>query len=165
VLIIMVGHLSVNQAVRPLAYVLTSYNKVKLQGIVTIGLGVANLCLAVILARWSALGAVGVAVAGAIVLTAKNLGFVSGYSAHVMGLRWWSLSPALLAGPVNAIVVALGAYGLTQILWPVNWFALGAMAIVVSLMYSLAAFYLCLNQEDRLFLMDLFPSPVKKHFS
>ena len=164
-LIVLVGHLSINLAIRPLAYVLTSYNKVCLQGIVTLMLGVVNLGLAIALARWGVWGAVGVATASAIVWTAKNLFFLSGYSAHVMNLRWWTFGSSLVAGAMGTLAVGLGGYGLTQIWWPENWFGLGGMAIVVSLGYGVIAYLVSLRREDRQLLSDLIPDPVRQYLS
>lgn len=164
-LIVLVVHLSINQATRPLAYVLTSYNKVRVQGTVTLVLGVVNAGLAIGIAQWGVWGAVGVAAAGATVLTVKNLFFLSGYSAHVMNLRWWTFYPTLIAGAVGTLGVGLGGYGLTQIWWPENWFSLGGMAIAVSLGYGIIAYLVSLNREDRQLLSDLIREPVRKYLS
>src|SRR6202043_2517087 len=55
-LILLVGHLTVTLAVRPLSYVVNAYNRVKSQGLVTLALGIVNICLAVALARWTSWG-------------------------------------------------------------------------------------------------------------
>jgi membrane protein EpsK len=163
-LIVLVGHLGINLATRPLTYVLTSYNKVRVQGIVTLILGVVNLGLAITLARWGVWGAVGVAAVSAIVLTVKNLFFLSGYSAHVMHLRWWTFYPTLVAGAVGTLAVGLGGYSLTQIWWPDNWFGLGGMVIAVSLGYGVIAYLVSLNREDRQILSSLIREPIRKVF-
>ena len=164
-LIILVGHLSINLATLPLRFVLTSYNKVRLQGIVTVILGVASLGLAIVFARWGTWGAVGVAVATTTVWTARNLLFITGYSAHVMNLRWWAFGPSLVAGAVSTLAVSLGGYILTQIWWPEYWFGLGRMAIAVSLGYVVIAYLMSLNQEDRQLLSSLLREPIRKHLS
>jgi len=76
-LILLVGHLSVNLAIRPLAYVSTAYNRNKLPALITLVLGVANVVLAIVLARWSGWGVAGVAAAAAIMWTIKNVVFLS----------------------------------------------------------------------------------------
>jgi len=162
-LIILVGHLSINMATLPLRYVFTSYNKVRLQGIFTVILGVANLGLAITLARWGVWGAVGVAIATTTVWTARNLFFISGYSAHVMNLRWWAFYPSLVTSAVDTLVVGLGSYGLTQIWWPQNWLGLGGMAIAVSLGYGILAYFVNLNREDRQLLFSLIQEPIRKY--
>ncbi|MCB0163497.1 MAG: hypothetical protein KDI79_04670 [Anaerolineae bacterium] len=156
-LIVMVGPLSVSMATAPLSEVLTSYNKVRLQGTVTIILGIINVGLAFLLAWWGVWGAAGVAVAFAIVFTIRNSIFISIYTAHVMGLKWWIFVPRLSVGMIGTVLVGLCGYGLTQMWWPENWFALGAMAALVSLGYGVGVYFLGLNREDRNLLWGLLP--------
>ncbi|MCX6044818.1 MAG: oligosaccharide flippase family protein [Chloroflexi bacterium] len=156
-LIVMVGHLSINLATLPLSYVLTSYNKVKVQGLVTLGLGVVNVLLAIILAVWLHWGALGVAIATACVLTIRNLFFLSGYSAYIMKAPWWTFYPTLLGGVLSTIVIGLVAFGLTQI-WPsTGWSGLFEIGLIVALIYSFCAFFIALNREERRLVVDLCP--------
>jgi membrane protein EpsK len=162
-LMLMVGHLSITLATLPLAYVLTSYNKVKIQGIVTLGLGILNVLLAIALAVWLDWGVVGVAIATACVFTIKNLFFLSSYSAHVMQIRWWTFYPVLLGGALGTLAVGLAAYGLTYI-WPVHsWGSLLIIGLIVAVVYSLLAFFVGLNRDERRLLVNLFPAPVQPY--
>ena len=162
-LIVVVGHLSVNLATLPLLYVLTCYNKVRVQGIVTLILGGVSVGLAIAMASWGGWGVVGVAAAVAFSWTIKNLLFLSGYSAHVMNMRWWAFGPSLVAAAVSAVVVGLVAYGLAQVWRPENWFILGGMALAVSLGYGLVAYFLYLSREDRRFLLDFVPGAIRNY--
>lgn len=162
-LIALVGYLSVILATLPLSYVLTSYNKVRIQGIVTLILGIINLALSVILAQWGGWGAIGVAASTAIVFIIRGLFFLSSYSAYVMGLRWWTYYQPLLGGAAGTLGVSLAAYELTRIWWPQSWLSLGSMSIAISLVYSVAAYYLGLSREDRRYLLHLIYEPIRKH--
>ena len=162
-LIIMVAHLSINLATLPLSYVLTSYNKVKIQGLVTLGLGIVNVLLAIVLAVWLNWGALGVAVATACVLTIRNLFFLSGYSAYIMKTPWWTFYPTLLGGVVGTLATGLGAYGLTRI-WPADsWGSLVLIGLTVGIIYTLLAFLIILNQAERRLLVGLAPAPVQRY--
>jgi len=162
-LIVMVGHLSINLATLPLSYVLTSYNKVKIQGIVTLCLGIVNVLLAIMLAVGLHWGALGVALATACVLTIRNLFFLSSYSAHIMKIPWWTFYPTLFSGVIGTLATGLGAYGLTR-LWPVaTWGSLVLMGMTVAVAYSLFAFWIVLNQTERRMLIDLCPVPVQRY--
>jgi membrane protein EpsK len=162
-LMILVGPLCVSLAALPLRHLLTSYNKVRVQGIFTVMLGVVGLGLAVALAHWGKWGIAGVAVATAIVWTARNFLFVTSYSALVMNLPWRTFYPPMVVGALGTVVVGLGAYGLTQIWWPENWFGLGLAALVVSLAYGVAAYYVGLNRQDRQLFSNLIREPVRKY--
>ena len=148
-LILLVGHLSVNLAIRPLLYVLTAYNRIKLQGLITLVLGVANVVLAIALARWSGWGVAGVAAAAVIVWTIKNVVFLSCYSAVLMGLRWWTFYPPLIAGALGTMGIALAGRFVSHLWCPASWFGLGAMATAIAGAYGVIAWAISLDRSDR----------------
>jgi membrane protein EpsK len=147
--ILLVGHLSVNLAVRPLLYILTAYNRVKVQGLVTLALGMVNVALAVVLARWSGWGMAGVAAASALVWTVKNLIFLSGYTAVQMGLPWSSFLAPLTGGGLGMLCITLGGTILSQIWWPGTWLALAALAASTAGLYGIVVYAVALDGADR----------------
>jgi membrane protein EpsK len=149
VLILLVGHLAMNSAARPLAYVLTAFNRVRLQGLLTLGLGFGNVALAIALALWSGWGVAGVAAAAAIAWTLRNAVFLSAYSAAVMRLRLWTFYPLLMVGVLGTVGVGLAAR-LSLLLWTeINWLTLFATAAAVSAAYVSAAYLVGLSRSDR----------------
>ena len=74
-------HLCVNLAVFPLFNIQVATNRVRVPGILTCVMGVGNLGLALLLAGPVGWGMYGVAAAGAVMLTAKNLVFTPIYGA------------------------------------------------------------------------------------
>ncbi len=149
VLVLLTGHLAFNLAARPLSYVLTAYNRVRVQGLVTLGLGAVNVGLAILLAGWAGWGMLGVAAAAAMVWTLKNVIILSSYSAVVMNLRWWTFYPPLAAGAVGMLVVALTGRIISHHWWPGSWLSLGLMAGVITLGYVVVAYTFGLSQADR----------------
>ncbi|MFN8486159.1 MAG: oligosaccharide flippase family protein [Caldilineaceae bacterium] len=162
-LMIMVGHLSINLATLPLSYVLNSYNKVKVQGLVTLGLGVVNVLLAITLAIWLHWGALGVALATACVLTIRNLFFLSSYSASVMKAPWWTFYPILLGGVFGTVLTGLAAYGLAHLWRAQSWLDLIAIGLVVGIGYGFFVLWIGLHQAERLFLLELCPEPLRRY--
>jgi membrane protein EpsK len=157
-LIVLVGHLSVTLATLPLSYVLTSYNKVKIQGIVTLILGVVNVMLGIYLAVGANLGALGVALATAIVYTVRNLFFLSSYSAATMNCPPWTFYLTLTAGAAATLLTGLAAWALQQF-WPVeSWPHLIVCALALSIAYLGLVYRVVLNREDRRLLVALVPS-------
>jgi membrane protein EpsK len=148
-LILLVGHLTVNLAVRPLAYVVTAFNRMKVQGVITLALGVANGVLAFAFARWGGWGVAGVAAAAAIVWTIKNMLFLVGYCTVLMNLRWWAFYVALVAGALGTLGIALAGMIVSQLWWPATWFTLGAMATGIAALYGIVAYAISLNRSDR----------------
>ncbi|MFW6116729.1 MAG: polysaccharide biosynthesis protein, partial [bacterium] len=156
-LVLLIAHLGVNLSVLPLAYVQTAYNRVRWPGIATFISGAANLGLAILLARWGGWGAAGVAAAGAVVWSLKNVAFVPIYTAKIIGRPWWSFLPSVSGGLFGTLSVGAIAYGLTQVRMPDSWFALAAAAAVVSLLYLVAVLTLGLGPADRTLLKTLLP--------
>jgi membrane protein EpsK len=156
-LILLVGHLSINLATRPVSYVITAYNRVKVQSFVTVALAVGYVCLAVALARWSGWGMCGVAAAAAIVWTLRNAVFMSSYGALVMGLPWWRLYQPLIAGALGTIGVAMISWFGWHLFVPNNWITLGMMATVISGIYGVSAYLMSLNRRDRDLLWSFLP--------
>lgn len=148
-LALLVGHLVVNLAVRPLFYVLTACNRIKAQGIVTLVLGVCNVGLVVAFAVWGGWGIAGVAVGAAIVWTLKNAVFMPAYSASVMRVPWWTFYAPLLAGAFGALAIALAGRLLSQYWWPAGWVELGLMSAALAAAYGAVAYAVALDRSDR----------------
>jgi membrane protein EpsK len=154
-LVLLVGHLNVNLAVRPLLYVLTAFNRMKAQALLTLVIGVGNLALAIALAHWAGWGVAGVAAAAAIAWTIKNVFLLSSYSASVMNLKWWTFYAPLTAGAFGTLGIALAGRITTQFWWPSSWFDLGLMASGITMIYCLLSLALSLNRSDRELLWSL----------
>jgi len=132
-------------------------NKVKTPALVTVIMGLANLGLALVLAGPVGWGLYGIAAAGAIMLTAKNVCFTPAYAAHVLGKRWTSFWSEL--GLIAAITAAtfLLSRGVRWF-WPVTgWIQMAEEGLVISACYALAAFHWFLNPEERAMVRGMLP--------
>ena len=109
VMCLMTVHLCINLAVLPLFNIQVATNRVRIPGIVTCVMGMMNLALAITLCGPVGWGMYGVAAAGAIMLTAKNLIFTPVYAARVLGLRWKAFYRELI--PILTLTLALVAMG------------------------------------------------------
>jgi membrane protein EpsK len=162
-LIIVIFHLSLNLSIRPLLHIQNAYNKVRWPGLATLLSGIANLGLAIFLARWGIWGAAGVAVATAIAWTAKNGVYMPIYTARAMDLRWWTFMPHLIASIAGTALAWGLAYGVTLVRMPDSWLTLGASAAAVSLVYTLIIWAWGLNGDDRALLKALMPFQITVH--
>jgi membrane protein EpsK len=160
-LFLMAAHLCINVAVLPLLGLQLAANRVKTPALVTIVMGLANLGLALVLAGPTGWGLYGIAAAGAIMLTAKNVFFTPAYAAHIMDkplLSFWrelGLIVAVTAGTVLLCRLALW-FG------PVNgWIQMGGVASIISIFYLLAAYRFFLNSEERVMVRSMLPGGKK----
>jgi membrane protein EpsK len=148
-LVLLTFHLSVNLAVSPTGWINTALNKVKIPGIVTLVMGFFNLLLALfftIVLNW---GVYGIAAAGAIVLTLKNVFFNSIYVAYIQKLPWYTYIRPLVPGLVTTLLVGLVCLVTTSLIRINNW---GSMILIGAIIGSLslgAVFILGLKKEDQ----------------
>lgn len=154
ILIFLVGHLPLTLATRPLSYVLTAHNKVRVQGLVTMAVGVANIAVVILLARYSGFGAASVAAVGALAWTARNVLFVSTYGASLMGLRWHAFWGSLTMGAAATIAVAMVGHASSRLWWPSDWFSLATAAAAISLAYCALAYAFVLTTAERALLRE-----------
>src|SRR2546423_4431010 len=156
-LFLMAAHLCINVAVLPLLGLQLAANRVKTPALVTVVMGLANLGLALLLAGPVHWGLYGIAAAGAIMLTAKNVCFTPAYGAHILGKRWTSFWREL--GLIAAVTA--GTFLLCRtVLWfrPVTgWIEMCAFGFIVSAVYALAAYRLFLNRDERQMVRAMLP--------
>lgn len=150
--VVLVSHLCINLAVVPLFSIQTATNHVRLPGILTLVMGIANAVLAVALALWSGLGYIGIAVAGAIVMTAKNAFFTPLYNARNLRLPWWTFLPNLATTTLACLLVSAAGYWMSINFTLTGWLQLALGAAVIAGIYLLAAYFLGLNPDERLLL-------------
>ena len=155
-LVVLTAHLSINLAVLPLFGINTAFNKVRIPGLVTLGMGICNVGLAIAFVKmgW---GAIGIAAAGAIVLTAKNALFTPIYAAYIQKLPWWTFMTVMLPATVANLALACAVYAITQIIPIHSWIVLGGVGGLVGLVYGGIVYFGVLRPEDRTLLWTLLP--------
>jgi membrane protein EpsK len=147
--VVLVGHLCINVAVVPLFSLQVATGNVRIPGIVTLLMGVANTVLAVALALWSGWGYISIAIAGAIVLTAKNVLFTPLYSARILKLSWWTFLPSIIIGIIGSLVVGVGAYWVSATWTLTSLWQLVLIGAIISGVYMVAMYFGGLNADDR----------------
>ena len=154
---LMTVHLSVTIAVYPLFGIQYATNRVRIPAIVTIVMGAGNLALAILLARPMGWGLYGVAAAGAITLSAKNLIFTPLYAAHVLHRHWDGFLLEIL--PITLITLGTAAVAkLLATTWDISgWFSLIAAGVGISVVYAAIGYWLMLNREERRVAWSMLP--------
>jgi membrane protein EpsK len=141
--------LALNLAYLPLHQISLATNDVHIPGLVQIAAGALNLVLAVVLARYTPLGMYGVALAGGLVLSLRNLLFTPIYAARIIRVPdstfFRAMSPCLIASGI-----AFGAAWLGGLFFsPAGWLRLGATAAVASLVYAATSYLLLLSKPEQ----------------
>jgi membrane protein EpsK len=120
-MMLMISHLAINLAVLPLFSINVAYNKIKVPGLVTIFLGVANAILAIALPLLTGWGYYGVAIAGAIILSVKNLVFTPWYTTRILGTETSIFLKSMLPG-ISATILLVSGITILKAFIPINSF-------------------------------------------
>jgi len=156
-LFLMAAHLCINVPIMPLLGLQLATNRVKVPAVVTMVMGIANLGLALVLAGPVHWNLYGIAAAGAIMLTVKNVLFTPIYAAHVLGKSSavFFRELALIAGVASVSILL--CRGLLWFLPIAAWDQLAIAGLGVSALYGLVAYRLILTEEERKMVRALVP--------
>jgi membrane protein EpsK len=157
-LFLMGAHLCINVPILPLLGLQLATNRVKVPAVVTMIMGMANLGFALLLAGPMHWGLYGIAAAGAIMLTLKNVFFTPIYGAHVLGksCRVFYRELALIVGVTSvSVLLCRGMFWLRPIS---SWDQLVSMSVGISALYGLVVYRFILTAEERALVRSLVPS-------
>ena len=159
-MVLMLCHLVVNVGVSPLFNIQIAMNKVKWPGIVTCLTGILNVVLAIWFVKYLNWGLYGVAVVGAVVLTAKNAFFTPIYAAAILRQPWHTFLRPYLAGCGLMAGLAFLAYAVTQHVNVGSWMhlVLGCLSVGAA---GLFAVWVLLPRRDRRLMVDLMPGRLR----
>ena len=137
----------------PLFAVPFAANRVKAPGLVTVAVGLMNVALVFLLAKVAGWGLYGIAAAGGISVTLRQVVFMPLFGAVVLQRRRWTFFRQV----VPILIATSATIGLCRLIswkWTIsNWMGLGMAAAVVSLVFALTAWWL-LASEERAALKD-----------
>jgi O-antigen/teichoic acid export membrane protein len=144
-------HLAANLACRPLFFLQQAANRVKNPAIVTLALGFLHVALSIALAWGLGLGLYGIAISGALTLTAKNCIYTVFNAATILDQPSRTfLMPIVVTVLATVLAVALGKFALmfTEI---ASWTTLILAAVTTAFLYLIAVWRLLLSNDDRNF--------------
>ncbi|MDI9432764.1 MAG: hypothetical protein QM570_13700 [Planctomycetota bacterium] len=159
-MVIMLCHLTINVGLHPATYIQGALNRVKVPALVTCGMGVLNLALAISLVKLFGWGVYGVAIAGALIMTANNAVVTPIYSAIIVKQPWYTFAIPLLSGV--SFLICLTGTGCLLNHWfvPRSWGHLIALTALLGTM-GLIGIWFVLSNKDRRLLIDLIPGRLR----
>ncbi|GGF44811.1 putative membrane protein EpsK [Echinicola rosea] len=148
-MIIMLCHLVINLGVLPLFQINTSLNKVKIPGLFTGGFGILNLLLAIVFVKVFGFGFWGVALAGAIAVTAKNGIFTPIYASHILNISKTTFYKPLMEGLILFLFTYLISF-ITNSFVPIsNWFMMTISGALVFVLVAISTWFVLLSETDK----------------
>lgn len=141
--------LSINVAVTPVFGIHQALNRVVWPGAVTLALGIVNVVLAVWLAGRGGFGLYGVAVAGAVVLSLKNVLFGPVYAAYIVGCPLLTFLRGIGLSFVSTIIVAVCGRAAVVTFDLSSWPALALAGLLIGIVYGTAAYLVGFSRAER----------------
>jgi membrane protein EpsK len=160
ILQVMIFHLGFNLAYSSIVNINIAYNKAEIPGIVTLLTGVLNICLGIVLIKYTSLGILAVAISGFISLTIKNFVFTPLYAAKIMGIQWYTYIRTIF----SSLIITLFGVGLTVCFsserFQINSFIELIMGcIVLTLVLGAGAWFL-LRKEEKIQVKEVILSKI-----
>lgn len=160
-LFVMMVHMPINTGILPLFTLNTASNSVKLPAMITLAMGIVNVVLSYVLGVTYGYGAMGVAIATAIVLTLKNAFFIPIYGASVLNLPRMSF-----LGATFGSVVMLGVVYLLNLVPIRTWLHLedagfGGLAVQAAFVCACCAalaWYVIISKDEKRVLTGMLPA-------
>ena len=158
ILFVLTVHLCINISVLPLFSLQVMVKKVKTPGIVTLVMGIINTILAVILGQPEfGLGLLGIAMAGAIVLSIKNAIFTPIYGAYIIKRKKFLFFSPMISGITGFTFIIVLTYISRKVMVITSLWDLLISFVFISIGYLLIAWYVILNKADRTLLLKHLP--------
>lgn len=159
---ILLSHLIINLSVLPLLSINVAFNKLRIPGLVTIIMGVANILLAIMTSYYTDLGYYGVAFAGFIMLTMKNSLFIPWYTTQVMNVPKFTFTKPILSGVISmgmimGIITILNYYLNISTL-----ISLIGASLTTTSIYILIVWFVFLTKYERKIMKSLTPFQTNK---
>ena len=156
-MVIMLCHLVINVGAMPLFNIQVAMNKVRVPALVTLFMGILNLLLAISFVKYLNWGIYGVAIAGAIVLTAKNALFTPVYAARMLREPWHTFVRPYLSSLVLLIGLTTLGFVISDYAVVETWLQLALFSLSIGVI-GLAAAWFILLKSDRRVMLALIPS-------
>lgn len=163
-LIVLCIHLPITVALFPLYLVQHAANAINIPAVVTLVMGILNVVVSYILGVELGMGAVGVAVATAVVLSLRNTLFTAIYGAHLLRMPPFTYLTSLMYGVMMFIIVGTG------FLLPVeHWLgfrvetlaAFAFKSFIIALIFGGGGMVILISRRERLLLLSMLPSKIR----
>ena len=148
-MVLLTAHLAVNMSVQPLFAVNVAYNRVRIPGIVTTLLGIANVVLAVAIPLVTGWGYYGVAVAAVLILTFRHVFFIPWYVSRLLNIRMTVYLKPLIPGALAVLLIGGAAAGIAFVTPLPSLFTLTIAGTVIAFVYGIVVLGFGLTPVER----------------
>lgn len=163
-MVIMLCHLASNVGIIPLFNIQVAMNRVRIPALVTLVMGALNVLLAIIVVRFADWGMNGVAISGAVVLTAKNALWTPLYAAKILNVRWDTFMRPYASSVALLIALLTAGHFASRYFTPTSWLDLVLLSTGFGIV-GMVAVLLLLPRSDRRTIMNMAAGRFSKAFT
>lgn len=142
--------LVISSVIVPLWQIFTITNKLKVNALVHVFVGLFNTAVVFILLQFTDLGIIAVAGVSSMTAIVKNLIYTPLYSAHCLGVKKTIFYPEIVRYLIVSVVLTIIYFGFYSLI-PVNsWAILILMVFVCGIVGVIVNYFLVFNKNDRM---------------
>lgn len=162
VLMILTIHLPINLSVQALTSIQTATARLKVPALMTIVMGSINLILACFFVTYMDMGVLGIALAGSIVLTCKNLLFTPIYVAYITKSKWFTYFLGVIKPFFTTLAISLISYIIQENIYIPNLFAFIGVCGIIGIMYLFFVWFFMISKSERILFAEFIQRKVKR---
>ncbi len=145
--VVMALNILVNTITLPLFSIHISMNKVKIPAVVTCLTGIIYIVASILFTQ--RFGPLGLAVAGGVVLSLRNVFFITTYSAILLKKKWWHYLVNLISPLTISVIIGLVTFGFVRIFEVENFFDLFVIGGIISVVYIIYVYFFGLSSKEK----------------
>jgi O-antigen/teichoic acid export membrane protein len=143
-------HLIISGSIHPLFNVYSITNKLKINTILNISIGLINLLCIFLIINYTSFGIYGVSLVNSIVGTIFNLTFTPLYSAKLLNLKWNTFYSAIMKSILSFIIITLFSFAFKSFFEVSNFYVFTGL-ILVSTFFSFVINMLIIYNFDEIY--------------
>lgn len=152
----------VSSSVNPLFSIYTITNKLKVNSLVTVGVGIFNCLTVFVLLKLNIVSDGLYVIAGVSVITAiiRNLTFTPIYSAHCLGVKKTTFYFPIFQTLINSVIMFIIFAIINKIFTINSWLSLIGVAIIAAVFGLLVSFCIMFNKDEKSKIINIIKSKV-----
>jgi len=142
--------------------IFTITNKLKINSLVVLGIGLVNVLIVLILLNTTKLGAYAIAGVSSTTAILKNIIFTLPYAARCINQKWYIFYSAVLKNVLSIFLIIIISYGIKLIIPADNWVSfmvLGGLCAVFGMLLNL---FVILSKDSRQYLKEILIAKFKR---
>lgn len=148
--------MSINLAFSALYSINTAYNRIKIPAYITLATGVLSLILALLFTMYFDFGLYGVALAGVIAFTGRNLLFSVFYASYLTGANVFEYYKRFLLGVFVTAFIFMISYFIQQYVNIEGWFMLFAWMLIVTIVTVPIIWIMMITNHEKKMILKMF---------